>query len=149
MHQRNQRVAGRGDSSTINACWQNLWSQAVKNFRGFPTNTEERHGIAGLACHVRGEGFDDMEPEELDDLIASHAEEELETITITKEEEMVGRNEKEEASRANLTVNLLGEMLQDMRAIADRLQDANLVMELYLKFKELHAMTRVQHFHQS
>ena len=32
-------------ASTINACWHNLWPQAVKNFRGFPDNTEERHKI--------------------------------------------------------------------------------------------------------
>ena len=34
---------------TINTCWHNLWPQAVKTFRGFPANTEERHEIAGLA----------------------------------------------------------------------------------------------------
>ena len=28
-------------TSTINACWHNLWPQAVKNFRGFPDNIEE------------------------------------------------------------------------------------------------------------
>ena len=28
-------------TSTINACWHNLRSQAVKNFRGFPDNTED------------------------------------------------------------------------------------------------------------
>ena len=28
-------------TSTINACWHNLWPQAVKNFRGFPDNTED------------------------------------------------------------------------------------------------------------
>ena len=32
---------------TINACWHNLWPQAVKNFTGSPNNTEERHEIVG------------------------------------------------------------------------------------------------------
>ena len=36
---------------------------------------EERHEIVGLARQVGGEGFDNMEPDELDALIASHAEE--------------------------------------------------------------------------
>ena len=29
-------------ASIINACWQNLWPQAVNNFTGFPAN-KERH----------------------------------------------------------------------------------------------------------
>ena len=57
---------------------------------GFPDNMEERHEIAVLAWQVREEGFDDMEPEELDDLITSHSEElteeELDTITKVSEE---------------------------------------------------------------
>ena len=32
-------------ASIINTCWHNLWPQAVKNFRGFPNNMEERHKI--------------------------------------------------------------------------------------------------------
>uniref|UniRef100_UPI00358FC47C tigger transposable element-derived protein 1-like n=1 Tax=Myxine glutinosa TaxID=7769 RepID=UPI00358FC47C len=68
--------------STINACWHNLWPQAVRNFTGFADNTEERHVIVGLAWQLGGEVFYDMQPEELEDLIASHGdkltEEELE-----------------------------------------------------------------------
>ena len=72
-------------ASIINACWHNLWPQAVKNFRGFPDNTEERREIVRLAMQVGREGFDVMESEELDALITSHAEEltgeDLEAIT--------------------------------------------------------------------
>ena len=60
-----------------------------------------------------------MEPEELDDLIASHAEdltkEELYAITKVseeEEEEEAGSAEQEEVSRSNLMVKFLGEMLQ-------------------------------------
>ena len=75
-----------------------------------------------------------MEPEELDALIVSHAkeltEEELEAITKVSEEE-----EEEEVSRSKFTVKFLGEMLQDMRSITEKLLDANPVMVRYLKFK--------------
>ena len=64
--------------------------QAVNNFRGFPDNTEERGEIAGLAREMVGEGFD-MEPEEMEELIASHGEklteEDFEAIIKVAEEE--------------------------------------------------------------
>ena len=41
----------------------------------FPDTTEERRKIPGLAREMGGEGFDDMEPEELEEIIASHGEE--------------------------------------------------------------------------
>ena len=58
-----------------------------------------------------------MELEELDALIASHAE------------------ELREVSKSNLTVKFLGELLQNMQSITERLLDANPVMEHHLKFK--------------
>ena len=93
---------------------------------------DERHEIARLAWQVGGEGFDKMEPEELDDLVASHAkvltEEELDIITkVTEEEEEAGSDE-EEVLRSNFMVKYLGEVLRDMWEIADRLQDADLVI---------------------
>uniref|UniRef100_A0A8C4NEX6 DDE-1 domain-containing protein n=1 Tax=Eptatretus burgeri TaxID=7764 RepID=A0A8C4NEX6_EPTBU len=60
--------------STINICWHNLWPQAVKYFRGFRNNMKEKHKIVRWARQVGIEGFDDMEPEELDALIDLHAE---------------------------------------------------------------------------
>ena len=60
----------------------------------------------GLAWQVGEEGFDDMDPEELDDLIASHAEElteELDAITKVseEEEEEEDSDEEEEVPRSN------------------------------------------------
>uniref|UniRef100_UPI00358F1F1B tigger transposable element-derived protein 1-like n=1 Tax=Myxine glutinosa TaxID=7769 RepID=UPI00358F1F1B len=57
-----------------------------------------------------GEGFDDMQPEELEDLIASHGDkltkEELEAITMVSKEET--GSDEEQVPRSNLTVPLLG-----------------------------------------
>ena len=76
----------------------------------------------------------------MDALIASHAEEltkeELEAIIEVSEEEEAGNDDdEEEVSRSNVTVKLLGEMLQNMRSIIERLSDADPVMERYFKFK--------------
>ena len=82
----------------------------MKNFRGFPDNTEERHKIVRLALQVGGEGFDDMEPAELDTLITSHVEEELGAITkVSKEEEEEAGSDEEEVSRSKLMVKFLGQ----------------------------------------
>uniref|UniRef100_UPI00358F4578 tigger transposable element-derived protein 1-like n=1 Tax=Myxine glutinosa TaxID=7769 RepID=UPI00358F4578 len=112
--------------------------EAIRNFTGFPDNTEERHVIVGLARQVGGEGFDDMMPEELEDLIASHGDnltdEELETIITVSKEEETGSDE-EEVPRSNLTVQFLGELLHGMRALVAKLEDADPVMEMYLKAK--------------
>ena len=123
---------------TINACWHNLWPQLVKNLTGFPDNTAEKHAIIGLAWQVGGEGFDNMQLEELEALIESHAEElteeELEAITKASKEEEAGNGE-EEVPTSKLTVKFLGKVLQGIRSIAERVQDANPVMECYLRFK--------------
>ena len=97
LHRHNQLLA-EVKASTINGCWYNLWPQVVRNFTDFPDNTE-RHETVGFARQVGGEGFDDMEPEELDNLITSHADEELDVITkVSKEEEEVGSDEEEVSS---------------------------------------------------
>ena len=61
-------------AATINACWHKLWPQVVNNFTGFPDNMAEGHAIVELAWQVGGDGFDDIQPEELEALIVSHAE---------------------------------------------------------------------------
>ena len=77
-----------------------------------------------------------MELEELEEFITLYGEEltkdELEAIKASEEEE--GSEEEEEMTRPNLTVKFLPELLQDMRAVADGLQDADPVMQRYLRF---------------
>jgi len=54
---------------------------------------------------------------------------------MSEEEEEAGSDEEEEVARLKLKVKFLGEMLQDMRSITERLLDADIVMERDLKFK--------------
>ena len=83
------------------------------------------------------------EPKELDALIDLHAEQltEEQLIAITKvfeeeeEEEEAAGSDEEEVSRFKLMVKFLGEILQNIRSVTERLLDTNLVMEHYLKVK--------------
>jgi len=44
---------------TVNACWNNLWSEAVHDFKGFP-GIEGKEKIIRTAREVRGDRFFDM-----------------------------------------------------------------------------------------
>jgi len=50
---------------TVNACWKNLWSKAVNDFKGFPGIDGEVKKIIQTAREVGGEGFVDMIDEEI------------------------------------------------------------------------------------
>ena len=81
-----------------------------------------------------------MEPEELDALHTSHAdeftEEELGAITkVSEEEGEGGSDEEEDGSRSKPMVKFLSEIFQDMKSITERPLDANPVIEQYLTLK--------------
>ena len=56
-------------------------------------------------------------------------------MSENEEEEEEAGSDEEEVSRTKLTVKFLGEILQDMQSMTERLFDADPVMERYLKFK--------------
>ena len=69
-----------------------------------------------MAQGMGREGFDNIEPDKLEELIASHREELTEEdsesiIKVSKEE---SSEEEEEVVRSNLTVNFLAKVLQSM-----------------------------------
>jgi len=45
---------------TVNACWKNLWSKAVHDFKGFRGIDGEVKNIILTAREVGGEGFVDI-----------------------------------------------------------------------------------------
>ena len=65
---------------TVNACWKNLWSEAVNDFKGVPGIDEEVNKIIQTAREVGGEGFVDMIDEEVEENIEEHQK------ALTKEE---------------------------------------------------------------
>ena len=76
---------------TVNACWKNLWSEAMNDFKGFPGIDEEINKIIQTARHVVGEGFVHMIDEEVKEHIEEHQKvltnEELEGLVKSSTEE--------------------------------------------------------------
>ena len=56
----------------VNACWKNLWSEGVSDFKSFPRIDGEVKKIIQTAREVGGEGFVDLIDEELEELIEEH-----------------------------------------------------------------------------
>jgi hypothetical protein len=56
----------------VNACWKNLWSEAIHDFRGFPRIDREVKKITRTAREAGGKGFVDMKDEEVKEYIKEH-----------------------------------------------------------------------------
>jgi hypothetical protein len=52
---------------TVNACWRNLWSECVTDFKGFPTIDNEVRRIVQEARQVECDGFVDILEEEIEE----------------------------------------------------------------------------------
>ena len=50
---------------SVNACWKNLWSECVTDFKGFSTAEDEVANIVAIAHHVGGDGFDGLHQKEI------------------------------------------------------------------------------------
>jgi len=59
---------------TVDACWKDLWSDAVNDFKGFPGIDGEVKNIIQTAREVGGEGFVDMIDEEVEEHIEKYRE---------------------------------------------------------------------------
>ena len=57
---------------TVNACWKNLWSEAINGFKGSPGIDEEINKIIHTARDARGEGFVHMIDEGMEEHIEQH-----------------------------------------------------------------------------
>jgi hypothetical protein len=55
--------------STIDGCWRKLWPEVVHEAAVIPFNNDNLQDIAQIAHQVGGEGFEDLQPHELEELI--------------------------------------------------------------------------------
>jgi len=76
---------------TVNACWNNLWSEAVHDFKGFPRIDGEVK-IIRTAREVGGGGFVDV----IDEEVEEHFEEHQEVLTNEELEDLVRSSTEEE-----------------------------------------------------
>ena len=95
---------------TVNACWNNLWSVAVHDFKGFPGINGEVKKIIWTAREVGGEGFVDIIDEEVEEHIKEHQEVlmnvELEDVVESSTEE----EEETEVEPAMWTLEKFGKV---------------------------------------
>jgi hypothetical protein len=54
----------------VSACWRNLWSEYVNDFKGFPAIDNEVRRIVQVARQVECDGFVDILEEEIEELSA-------------------------------------------------------------------------------
>ena len=72
----------------MNACWHALWPECVNNFSGFPEVKTQVREIISLAHTIGGEGFVDMNEDDVADLIGSHdAEPSVEELIQLQDDE--------------------------------------------------------------
>ncbi|XP_064421091.1 tigger transposable element-derived protein 1-like [Latimeria chalumnae] len=125
--------------TTWNACWRKLWSEAVNDFQGFPSVDEEVRRILKMAHEFGGEGFEDMQVKEVEELLESHqedlTEEDLEELLRSGGESDEEEKEEEVMVPKPLTTKMLAEVLQMGKALADKVFEIDPFMERSIKFK--------------
>uniref|UniRef100_UPI00358E44AC tigger transposable element-derived protein 1-like n=1 Tax=Myxine glutinosa TaxID=7769 RepID=UPI00358E44AC len=114
-----------------NACWRKLWSEVVHDFKGFPSVKEEVRRIVKVARRVGGEGFEDIQEKEVEELLESHQEE----LTEEDLEELIRSNEEEVLVPKPLTTKTLVELLHMGKTLADKVFAIDPSMERSRKFK--------------
>ncbi|KAG7168636.1 putative Tigger transposable element-derived protein 1-like 314 [Homarus americanus] len=113
----------------VNSCWRIMWPEVVNDFAGFPTVDQDEQHIVQLAHQVGGEGFDDLQEEEVQEELLGHAGEELAKLV----EEQRHEDEEEEGEVEEvptLTVMGLNRFLLASRALGDIIRDRSLYQEI-------------------
>lgn len=109
---------------TVNTCWNNVWSEVVKDFKGFPRIDGEVSKIIQVARQIGGEGFVDMFSEKVEEQIEGHREvltnEELEELVKSSTEE---DEEETEVEPAKWTFQKLDEVFQIAQTLKDKVME--------------------------
>nr|XP_023398902.1 zinc finger protein 404 isoform X1 [Loxodonta africana] len=118
----------------VKACWKNLWSEVVNDFKGFPWIDGEVRKIIPAAKQVGGEGFADV-LDEVEEHTEGHQEvltnEELEELVelSTKEEE----DEESEAEPAMWTLLKFAEVFEIAQTLKDKIMEYDPWIERSIK----------------
>jgi hypothetical protein len=113
---------------TVNACWRNLWSKCVNDFKGFPTIDNEVRRIVQVARQVECDGFVDIPEEEMEELIECHRE----TSTNEELQELI-RSSTEDEEAANWNLHKFAKVFQAAKHLNDLISDYDPFMERSLK----------------
>ncbi|KAG7177199.1 Tigger transposable element-derived protein 1-like 209 [Homarus americanus] len=123
----------------VNSCWRTLRPEVVNDFAGFPTVDLDVQHIVQLARQVEGEGFNDLQEEEVQEELLGHAGEELTEEELAKLVEKHHREDEEEGEVEEvptLTVTNFKRSLLYCRALMDYFFNINPSIEISVNFKK-------------
>ena len=127
--------------NTLNLCWGQLWPEAVKADEGTPDTGDDVQRIVALARRIGGEGFDDMEDVDVEELLASHSaeltDEDLEELVRSDDDPNGDDDNEEEHSASKITLSGINEIFLDMKRLCDKVVDLDPFMERSIKVKHL------------
>jgi hypothetical protein len=100
-----------------------------------PSINDDLQDIAQIAHQVGGEGFEDMQPYELEELTDSHTEELTEGYLEELINEDDSEDEEEVIATSTLNPKALTEIMKLQQALIDKVLECDPVMEWSLNFK--------------
>ncbi|KAG7178128.1 putative Tigger transposable element-derived protein 1-like 307 [Homarus americanus] len=118
----------------VNSCWRALWPEVVNDLASFPTVNQDVQHIAQLARQVGGEGFDNLQEEDMQEELLGQAGEELAKL----DEEQCREDEEEDSEvedEPTLTVMSLNRGLLATRALVYKFFEANPSIKRSVNFK--------------
>lgn len=132
-------------SSTINACWRKLWPEAVQimDLDNLSENESQvTDSILEIAHNVEGEGFAEIDRQDLEEMIQCSNEEmtveELEDL-ITSNNEVAEHSEDEDPddpeTKPKFSSKTIDEILRMATQLADHVMETDPLMERALRFK--------------
>ncbi|XP_068210914.1 tigger transposable element-derived protein 1-like [Palaemon carinicauda] len=118
---------------TVNACWRNLWSEVVEDFKGFPQINDNIRKILSIARLLGGYEMVNMKEEDIVMHIEEHEEwanvEGEDMVTLPKEED----EEFEEAEPQNWTLEKLSEVFSLCKDLKDKINEYDPHMQRSIK----------------
>lgn len=119
---------------TVNSCWKILWPGCVNSFTIFSADEQVEDQVkktVALAKEVGGEGFADMEEEEVREIVSGHAvelsEEELVELvqSASEEEEEKDNVEEESQPQQGLTLDSLAALMRQASALKNAIYETD------------------------
>ena len=124
-------------SSTLNSVWKSVWKEAIHTFTGLPSFSGTVQECVNLAHRVGGEGFSDLETDDVLELLDSHDEE----LSVDDLLELSAAQEQADEAENDVALDIKEMTMKEMAAffkLANNLAQAAMDMD--------HSLERSQHF---
>jgi len=125
-------------TSTLNACWKAIWPECVICESSIPDTTPESSEIIALAHQIAGEGFEDMNTDDINELmIDTHLDEDdlIQLITYDRKNDNHNSDMENDGENSELTSKLIDEGLKLGESMIKHFLDNDPDVERALKFQ--------------